>query len=172
MQTQDRPYRSADIVRFLRLLLRRIRGPLLVIWDGASIHTGQPVCDFLAQGAAWGLLVARLPGYAPDLNPDEGAGTTSSASSWATCAAPISRSWLARCGGPRSACATNGRSSKLVSGRLAIRFSRLRKPQYGWQRRQDRGKKWQRNGKVGGKSGKVRAWMWVFHAVMPAAASE
>jgi hypothetical protein len=38
--------------------------------------------------------------------------------------------------------------------------------------RQDRGKKWQRNGKVGGKNGKVRAWMWVFQAVMPAAASE
>jgi transposase len=72
MQTQDRPYRSVDVVRFLRLLLRRIRGPLLVIWDGASIHTGQPVRDFLAQGAARRLLLARLPGYAPDLNPDEG----------------------------------------------------------------------------------------------------
>jgi transposase len=72
MQTQARPYRSTDVVRFLRLLLRRIRGLLLVIWDGASIHHGQPVRAFLARGAARRLHLEQLPAYAPDLNPDEG----------------------------------------------------------------------------------------------------
>src|SRR5579859_1646227 len=72
MQTQDHAYRSPDVVRFLRLLLRKIQGKLLVIWDGSPIHRGQPVKDFLCQGAAKRLHLERLPGYAPELNPDEG----------------------------------------------------------------------------------------------------
>jgi transposase len=72
LQTQDHAYHSPDIVRFLRLLLRKIRGKLLVIWDGAPIHRGQPVKDFLTRGAAKRLHLEQLPGYAPDLNPVEG----------------------------------------------------------------------------------------------------
>ena len=72
MQSQDHAYRSPDIVRFLRVLLRKIRGKLLVIWDGAPIHRGQPVKDFLRRGAARRLHLEQLPGYAPELNPDEG----------------------------------------------------------------------------------------------------
>jgi transposase len=72
MQTQDRAYHSDDVVRFLRLLLRKLRGPLLVIWDGSPIHRGQPIKDFLQAGAAKRLHLERLPGYAPELNPDEG----------------------------------------------------------------------------------------------------
>lgn len=72
MQIQDHAYRSPDVVRFLRVLLRKIAGKLLVIWDGAPIHRGQPVKDFLRQGAAKRLHLEQLPGYAPELNPDEG----------------------------------------------------------------------------------------------------
>jgi transposase len=72
MQTQERAYHADDVVRFLRLLLRKIRGKLLVIWDGAPIHRGQPVKDFLRAGAAQRLHLEQLPGYAPELNPDEG----------------------------------------------------------------------------------------------------
>jgi transposase len=43
-----------------------------VIWDGGPIHTGQPVKAFLARGGAARLQLEVLPGYAPDLNPDEG----------------------------------------------------------------------------------------------------
>jgi transposase len=46
MQTQTTAYHSADVVRFLRLLLRKIAGKRLHL--------------------------ERLPGYAPDLNPVEG----------------------------------------------------------------------------------------------------
>jgi transposase len=69
---QGEPFRGPAIVAFLRQLLRQIRGKLLVIWDGAPIHHCQPVKDFLAAGAAVRLQLERLPGYAPELNADEG----------------------------------------------------------------------------------------------------
>jgi len=72
MQIQDHAYRSPDVVRFLRLLLRKIHGKLLVIWDGSPIHRGQPIKDFLRKGAAKRLHLEQLPGYAPELTPDEG----------------------------------------------------------------------------------------------------
>ena len=72
MQMQDHAYRSEDVVRFLCLLLRKIQGKLLVIWDGAPIHRGQVIKTFLAGRATKRLHVEQLPGYAPELNPDEG----------------------------------------------------------------------------------------------------
>jgi transposase len=72
LQTQEQAYHSTDVVRFLRVLLRKIKGKLLVIWDGAPIHRGQPIKDFLRRGAAKRLYFEQLPGYAPDLNPAEG----------------------------------------------------------------------------------------------------
>jgi transposase len=59
------------VVAFLRQLLRQIPGKLLVIWDGASIHHGQAVKDFLMRGGAARIHLERLPAYAPDLNPAE-----------------------------------------------------------------------------------------------------
>ena len=77
MQTQERAYHAhADdvvrLLRLLRLLLRKVRGKRRVIWDGAPIHRGQPVKDFLRRGAARRLHLEQLPAYAPELNPDEG----------------------------------------------------------------------------------------------------
>jgi transposase len=72
LQTQAQAYRSEDVVRFLRVLVRKIPGKLLVLWEGAPIHRGQPIKDFLRRGAAKRLHLEQLPGYAPDLNPAEG----------------------------------------------------------------------------------------------------
>jgi len=72
MQMQEAAYTAETVVGFLRVLLRTIRGKILVIWDGSPIHKGQPIKDYLAAGAAKRLHLERLPGYAPDLNPDEG----------------------------------------------------------------------------------------------------
>jgi len=72
MQVQEHAFDAAGVVGFLRVLLRKIRGKVLVIWDGAPIHKGHPVKDYLARGAAKRLHLERLPAYAPDLNPDEG----------------------------------------------------------------------------------------------------
>jgi len=72
LQVREQSYDGAAVVGFLRVLLRKIPGKVLVIWDGAPIHKGQTVKDFLQRGAAKRLHLERLPGYAPDLNPDEG----------------------------------------------------------------------------------------------------
>lgn len=65
-------FNGTTIVRFLKHLLRHRQGKLLIIWDRLPAHRGQAVKDFLRQGAARRIHLERLPGYAPDLNPDEG----------------------------------------------------------------------------------------------------
>ncbi len=69
---QEQAFTGEGIVTFLRQLLRQIPGTLTVVWDGAMIHRCRAVKDFLAAGAAARLWLERLPGYAPELNPDEG----------------------------------------------------------------------------------------------------
>jgi hypothetical protein len=49
MQMQDHAYNAQDLIRFLRLLLRKIAGKLLVIWDGAPIRRAQVIKDFLKR---------------------------------------------------------------------------------------------------------------------------
>ena len=72
MQVRPTSFDAAGVVGFLRVLLRKIAGPIVVIWDGAPIHRGQEIKAFLKRGAAKRLHLEQLPGYAPDLNPDEG----------------------------------------------------------------------------------------------------
>ena len=72
MTEQKRSFKGEDVVRFLKHLMRQIPGKLLVIWDGSPIHRGGAVKNFLASGASKRLKLEQLPGYAPDLNPDEG----------------------------------------------------------------------------------------------------
>ena len=69
---QKRSFKGPDVVRFLQHLMRQIPGKLLIIWDGATIHRSRAVKAFLAHGAAEHICLERLPGYAPELNPDEG----------------------------------------------------------------------------------------------------
>ena len=45
---------------------------MLVIWDGAPVHRSRAVKERLAQDAARRIQPEQLPGYAPELNPDEG----------------------------------------------------------------------------------------------------
>jgi transposase len=72
LQVREDSYDGEAVVDLLRVVLRQIPGKLLVIWDGSPIHHGQAVKDFLRAGAAKRLQLEQLPGYAPDLNPDEG----------------------------------------------------------------------------------------------------
>lgn len=71
-QMQDRAFRGPDVVRFLEQLERRLGGKLLIVWDRAKIHRGEAVREFLGAGHAGRVELTSLPGYAPDLNPDEG----------------------------------------------------------------------------------------------------
>jgi len=72
LHVQEDAYHGCDVVCFLKHVLRHIPGELLILWDGASIHRAQAIKAFLAAGAAERIHLERLPGYAPDLNPDEG----------------------------------------------------------------------------------------------------
>lgn len=71
LSVQERAYCSEDVVRFLRHLLRHLPGKRLVIWDGAPIHRGRAVRDFLSTEEGKRIYLG-LPGYAPELNPSEG----------------------------------------------------------------------------------------------------
>jgi transposase len=71
-QIRDSAFDSEGVIAFLNELHQQIPGKLLVIWDGATIHRSKEIIQYLSDGATEWLLLERLPGYAPDLNPDEG----------------------------------------------------------------------------------------------------
>lgn len=60
---------GAEVVVFLRALLRHLRGPVALLWDGGSIHKRGDVTAFRSRNPR--LTVHRFPAYAPELNPDE-----------------------------------------------------------------------------------------------------
>jgi putative transposase len=62
--------RSAQVVTFLRHLLRHVAGPIVLVWDRAPIHRSAMVRNFAQQHPR--LHIILLPAYAPELNPDEG----------------------------------------------------------------------------------------------------
>ena len=72
MIEQEKAFKGEDALRFLKHLMRHIPGKLLVVWDGCPIHRGGAVKDFLAGESASRVQLEQLPGYAPDLNPEEG----------------------------------------------------------------------------------------------------
>ncbi len=72
LQMQAAAYDAHGVVAFLQTLLEQVTGHLTVIGDGAPIHRSRVIKEFLSAGAAKRLHLERLPGYAPDLNPDEG----------------------------------------------------------------------------------------------------
>jgi transposase len=59
-----------DILRFLKLLLNKTPGPLMLLWDNATPHRREDVREFLHRHRNR-LETHRLPAYAPELNPDE-----------------------------------------------------------------------------------------------------
>ena len=69
---EERALLSEDVIRFVRRVQRCVGKPLLLIWDGAGIHTSRVVRQALSEGLSPGVWLERLPPYAPDLNPDEG----------------------------------------------------------------------------------------------------
>ena len=61
---------GAEVLTFLRHLLRQVRGHLIVLLDNGTIHRGAPVQELLTRTSR--LHVVSFPAYAPELNPDEG----------------------------------------------------------------------------------------------------
>jgi transposase len=59
----------AEVCDFLRHLLRHLRGPVIVLWDGGRIHKGEAIRNLCRAFPR--LRLERLPAYAPEINPDE-----------------------------------------------------------------------------------------------------
>lgn len=59
-----------DTVEFLKQLRRHIPGPMTVLWDRANIHDRSRVVRAYLAGRPE-VVTEKLPGYAPEANPDE-----------------------------------------------------------------------------------------------------
>ena len=60
---------NVEVAIFLRAVLRHLRGQVIVLLDGGSIHKGPDVQALAARCPR--LHLEWFPGYAPELNPDE-----------------------------------------------------------------------------------------------------
>lgn len=68
---RNKPFDSAAIIEFLKDLMDRFERKLLIIWDGASIHSSKEVKAFLDTIPEQQLYLVKQPHYAPELNADE-----------------------------------------------------------------------------------------------------
>jgi transposase len=59
-----------EVCDFVRHLLRHLRGPVVLLWDGSPIHKGEAIRCLCRRFPR--LHLYAFPGYAPELNPDEG----------------------------------------------------------------------------------------------------
>ncbi len=63
-------FNSEDVLKFVLLLLRHIRGRIVIIWDNARQHHAKIVTALTKKFRR--VRIEFLPGYSPDFNPDEG----------------------------------------------------------------------------------------------------
>jgi putative transposase len=63
-------FNNVQVADFLHCLARQLRGPLIVIWDGGTMHKGDPIRQALHQLSPR-VTLEPLPPYAPMLNPVE-----------------------------------------------------------------------------------------------------
>lgn len=71
MQVRDHSLKAHDCIGFLKHLVRHL-GKVLVVWDCASIHRSELIKEYLHSQSQAQVHLASLPGYAPEVNPDEG----------------------------------------------------------------------------------------------------
>ena len=69
LQLRQDNFKAVHVARFLRLLLRHLRGPVVLLWDSGQIHKGPAINA--VRAAFPRLHLERFPGYAPELNPVE-----------------------------------------------------------------------------------------------------
>jgi putative transposase len=60
-----------DYIALLDQVHQRLGAPIVLVWDNLNVHVSARMRRLIA-GRDW-LTVVRLPAYAPDLNPTEGA---------------------------------------------------------------------------------------------------
>ena len=94
--------RGPQAVEFLAALRRQVRGRLLVLWDGLAVHRSRVVTRWV-EGRRGAVVLARLPAYAPELNPVEYVWGHLKKHALATSARRILPSWGPRPAGPCAA---------------------------------------------------------------------
>jgi transposase len=60
-------FRGASLVRFIKEVRSKMRGPITLLWDKIPIHRSKPVMDHLGKHRT--IVVEPFPPYAPELNP-------------------------------------------------------------------------------------------------------
>jgi transposase len=63
-------YNNVAVAEFLRGAVQWLNAPLVVIWDGGTMHKGDPIRQLVAESQGR-LILERLPAHAPDLMPVE-----------------------------------------------------------------------------------------------------
>ncbi len=63
----NKNFHGDSIVHFLDEIYRRILNPIIILWDGISIHSSEPVIDYRDQHKR--LTFEEFPPYALELNP-------------------------------------------------------------------------------------------------------
>jgi transposase len=66
---QQDNFHVQDIGDFLHVLLKHLRGPIILLWDRAKIHKGPKIEKILKKNSR--LYIEWFPSYAPELNPVE-----------------------------------------------------------------------------------------------------
>lgn len=68
---QEGSFDTQDVIHALLYFRRKVGRPLTIVWDGLNQHRSAQMRDFIARHPE-DFHLERLPGYAPDLNPEEG----------------------------------------------------------------------------------------------------
>ena len=69
---ERRSMSEADYAQLVTAAHRALGAPVILIWDNLNTHRSKKMRAFTGAHPGW-LTVFRLPSYAPDLNPVEGA---------------------------------------------------------------------------------------------------
>ena len=69
---ERRSMSEADYASLVTAAHTQLHAPVILVWDNLNTHISAAMRAFIAAHPDW-LTVARLPAYAPDLNPVEGA---------------------------------------------------------------------------------------------------
>lgn len=63
-------YNNDSSAAFVEMLVKRLHGPVVAVWDGGTMHKGDPIEELLERLGPR-LSLERLPPYAPELSPVE-----------------------------------------------------------------------------------------------------
>ena len=68
---RNKPFDSSAIIEYLEYLRKTCGRKLLIIWDGASIHSSEEIKNWLTKQKDGEFYLAQQPYYSPELNADE-----------------------------------------------------------------------------------------------------